>query len=325
VDRAASASRLDVTLKPGMSAIEDARFAQAVRFVDGRMTALASAARYDLEKGSLELTGSEPGALAPRVVNEQIAVDATRIDVVLAGPVLTAVGAVKSVLRPTAKGGQADPSGGRRLPSMFKQDEPVNVTAGALDYDGAVSRATYKGGAQLWQGERSIKAASIVLDAQSGDLAASGSVVTATVLDEVNKDNKKTRVRSTATAREFTYEDATRRATYGGDAHMSASDQDLTAGRIELYLKPSGEELERAEAYESVTLRDRNRRITGARLTHTTADDRYAVTGQPVTIINECGGETIGRTLTYLKATDTVVVDGSQQGRTQTKGRGQCP
>src|SRR5207247_5578229 len=68
VDRVASASRLDVTLKPGMSAIEDARFAHAVRFEDRRMTALASAARHALQKGSLALTGSAPGAPAPRVV-----------------------------------------------------------------------------------------------------------------------------------------------------------------------------------------------------------------------------------------------------------------
>ena len=41
-----------------------------------------------------------------------------------------------------------------------------------------------------------------------------------------------------------------RRATYDGDAHMSGPQGDMTAARIELYLKPSGDELERAEAYE---------------------------------------------------------------------------
>ncbi|MGB7218487.1 MAG: LPS export ABC transporter periplasmic protein LptC [Vicinamibacterales bacterium] len=325
VDRLANAGTLDVMLRPGMGAIEEARFARAVRFVDGTLTALAASARYDLDKGRLELTGSEAGALAPRVVNEQIAIDATRIDVGLVGPVLNAAGSVRSVMRPTKTGGQPGAPGDTRLPSMFRPDEPVNVTAGALDYVGPVSTATYTGGAQLWQGERSIKAASIVLDSRSGDLVASGSVVTATVLDEVDKDRRKTRVRSTATAREFTYEDAARRATYAGDAHMSTTDRDLTASRIELYLKPSGDELERAEAYEAVTLRDQNQKITGTRLTHTTADDRYVVAGQPVTIADSCGRETTGRTLTYLKATDTLVVDGSPQSRTQTKGRGQCP
>ena len=47
-----------------------------MRFVDGDMTGLSAAAVYDLDKGTLALSGSEPGAAAPHVVNEQIAVDA---------------------------------------------------------------------------------------------------------------------------------------------------------------------------------------------------------------------------------------------------------
>ena len=57
---------------------------------------------------------------------------------------------------------------------------------------------------------------------------------------------------SIATAKDFKYEDAARRVTYTGDAHMSGPDGDMTAARIELYLKPSGDELERAEAYDNV-------------------------------------------------------------------------
>jgi lipopolysaccharide export system protein LptA len=99
----------------------------------------------------------------------------------------------------------------------------------------------------------------------------------------------------------------------------------MTADKIELYLKPSGDELERAEGYDNVTLRDQNRKTTGRRLTYTTADERYVVAGTPVTIIDQCGRETIGKTLTYLKTADTIVVDGNEQNRTQTKGNSQCP
>ena len=42
-----------------------------------------------------------------------------------------------------------------------------------------------------------------------------------------------------------------RRLTYTGDAHMSGPQGDMTAAKIELYLKPSGDELERAEAYDA--------------------------------------------------------------------------
>ena len=115
------------------------------------------------------------------------------------------------------------------------------------------------------------------------------------------------------------------RATYTGNAHMNSPDGDMTAGKIELYLKPVGDELDRAEAYDDVTLRDQNRTTTGTRLTYTTADQRYVVTGAPVKVLDECRRETVGRTLTYLKSAETITIDGNEQTRTQTKGSAQCP
>ena len=42
-----------------------------------------------------------------------------------------------------------------------------------------------------------------------------------------------------------------------------------------------------------------------------------------MTIVDECGRETTGKTLTFFKATDRIVVDGNEQIRTQTKGGGE--
>ena len=128
---------------------------------------------------------------------------------------------------------------------MLKQDKPVNVTADALDYNGTTSKATYTGNAQLWQDETSIKGKSIVLDDKTGDLSASGSVATVTVRDDLDQNRKPQRVRSVATATDFRYEEAEHRATYTGGAHMISPSGDITASKIELYLKASGDELER--------------------------------------------------------------------------------
>jgi hypothetical protein len=46
------------------------------------------------------------------------------------------------------------------------------------------------------------------------------------------------------------------------------------------------------------------------------------VTGLPVAIVDQCGRETKGRTLTFHKATDTIQIDGNDRARTQTKGGG---
>lgn len=321
--RAAKSRSLDVALKPGMSEIDDARFIGAARFEEDKMLATAASARYLVSKGTLELSGSEAVFRQPRVVNEQIKVDAARIDLTLAGPKLSAKGSVQSELQPPAKNANSDEA---KLPSMLKQDQAVNVTADQLEYDGGTSKAVYTGNAQLWQGDTSVKGASITLDDKTGDLTAGGPTTTTTMFEQLGKDKKTERVRSIGTAATFTYEEKLRRATYAGGAHLSGPQGDMTAEKIELYLKPSGNELERAEAYDeksAMTLREQSRTTTGTRMTYTAADDRYVVTGMPVKIVDECGRETTGRTLTFHRATDSIVVDGNGF-RTQTKGGAGC-
>jgi LPS export ABC transporter protein LptC/lipopolysaccharide transport protein LptA len=332
VNREARSAVLDVGLAPGFGALQEARFAQGVRFVDGETAATAAAARYVLDKGVLELSGSEPATRTPHLVTSQLTVDATKIDLTLAGPDVKAAGTVKSVLQPkppppAGDAAAAAPGTGSdgRMPSMLKQDQPVNVTAEQLAYDGSDQRAVYTGSAQLWQGDTTIKGSAITIDSRTGDLAAAGPVATTSVMVQEKSDGTRERVRSIGSARTFGYEDANRKATYDGDAHMSGPQGDTVAGRIELFLKPSGDEMERAEAYEAVTLRDRNRKTTGNRLSYRSADESYVVAGTPVLVVDACGRETVGRTLTFFQNTDRIIVDGNAQVRTQSKGKSNCP
>ena len=54
------------------------------------------------------------------------------------------------------------------------------------------------------------------------------------------------------------------------------------------------------------------------------ADEKYVVTGAPVTMIDADCQEMSGKTLTFFKASDRVQVDGNDEVRTQTKGGGKC-
>jgi LPS export ABC transporter protein LptC/lipopolysaccharide transport protein LptA len=336
-NRAAKAGRLDLTLKPGMSSIEEAKFFENARFcvfaaaaagsacdekVATEMLASAAVARYVLEKGTLDLGGSEPGAPRPHVANDHIAVDAARIDVVLAGPKLTARGEVASVLQPPKKDSKSTET---KMPSMLKGDQPLKVIASDLDYDGTLSKASYTGKVTMFQPERSIQADAVEIDNKTGNLLASGSAVTSTMLVQGDKTKvPRDRVRSIGKAQTFKYEESLRQATYTGEAHLSGPQGDMIADKIELFLKPTGDEIDRAEAYDNLTLREQNRKTTGQRLTYTTSNDTYVVTGAPVTIVDQCGGESVGQKLTFVKATDTVNLDGGGQVRTQTKGNGKC-
>jgi lipopolysaccharide export system protein LptA len=321
VDRNVRSARLEVGLKEGFSAFDQAAFSGGVRFADPKFFGTAAAVNYIVESASLDMTGTEPGIPVPHISTEQITVDATRIEVVLGGPTVHATGNVKSVLDPPKKSDKAAPA--TKIPSMLKQDQPVKVTAASLQYDGATSKATYEGMAQLWQGDTSIKGDVVGIDSKTGDLWASGSVVTTTMLDQGDKDKKKERVRNMGTSKEFNYEDARRLATYTGDVHLNGPNGDVVAQKFEAFLKESGSELERAEAHDetnSLTLREQGRKTTGTHLTFTSADDQYVVTGLPVTIVDQCKRETKGRTLTFRRATDTIQIDSNDRARTQTKG-----
>jgi LPS export ABC transporter protein LptC len=338
VGRGANAADLDMALEGGLNAITEAHFLHGVRFVDGSLTALAADARYNVRNGTVALSGSEPGTPGPHVVNDKIVVDATTVDMTLEGPKMKAAGNVRSTLQPPAPPKPGETASDVKMPAMLKQDQPVQVLADALDYDGGTALAVYRGAARLFQGDTSIKGETIAIDNKAGNMTASGGVTTTTVLttststkdaetkDADAKDAKtKDPTPSVATARDLKYEDATRRLTYTGNAHMSGPEGDMTASRIELYLKPSGDELDRAEAYDNLTLREQNRETRGSKMIYTTANETYVITGTPVKIVDQCKRETIGRTLTFNKGTDSVVVDGNSQIRTQTKGgNGNC-
>jgi lipopolysaccharide export system protein LptA len=158
-----------------------------------------------------------------------------------------------------------------------------------------------------------------VLDEHSGDLKASGSVRSTFVLDQVDeKTQQPTKVPSIASANDLHYEDALHRATYTTDAHVNGPQGDCHAVRILMYFAESGNTLERAEAYEKVTVLSEGRTARGAQMTYFAADERYFMVGAPVTIVEECR-ETTGKTLTFWRSTDRIVVDGNDTIRTLTR------
>ena len=332
VDRRAASQALDVTLGPGLSTIDEAQFSRAVRFEDQTMEARSAAARYVLDKGTLDLSGIGPTGAVPRVDTKQIGIDALQISMVLDGPMVKASGSgrdVKSVMKQQSDSSKPSDT---KLPAMLKKDQDVVITAGDLDYDGKRSRATYTGTVRLNQGDTSINASTMTIDDRTGDLEASGSgaevVATSMVREETGADHTTERVHSNAKSKEMKYEEALRRLTYTGDAHVVGPAGDMAAAKIELYLKQSGDELERVEAYEKVVLTETGRRkTTGNRLTYTSADEQYVIVGTPVHVVEACGRDTTGKTLTLFKASDRFVMDGSADAtRTQTTGTSSsCP
>ena len=92
---------------------------------------------------------------------------------------MKASGGVKTTLRGGTRGEDAT-----KLPGLLKQDQPANVNADALDYQGAAGEAIYTGSATLWQGETAIRARCRSRSIRAkGDLVATGHARSTIVLD----------------------------------------------------------------------------------------------------------------------------------------------
>jgi lipopolysaccharide export system protein LptA len=325
VKRIVRARTLGAALKSGMAEIDEARFADNVRFEEGALIGSGQTAHYQVKLGIIHLASAE-GNPRPRVIDDEITVEANTIDLTLDNRRMKALTDVRSVLKNSSdRSASRRKGGGARLPGMLTPNQPVNVTAAALDYEEAAGHAVYTGGARLWQSDTTILGDTITIDDAKGDLAAVGSVRSTWSVEEVNRDtNEVEKIPTIATAAEMLYEDALRRATYTTNAHVNGSQGDLTARKIELYLKEASKEMERVEAYEDVTVRLEVRTGTGSRMTYFSADERYLMVGAPVRVVEECR-LTTGKTLTFFRSTDRIMVDGNEEIRTQTKSGGGCP
>jgi lipopolysaccharide export system protein LptA len=355
IDRNAKSERMDVKTKPGFGDLESAEFHGNVHFTDGpQTTADAPMAVYAIAKDTLDLSpGQGDKGRGPHVSDGRISVEAKAIQMGLTNQKMKADTNVRSVMtpqsgkpapgQPPAKADTTDPV---KMPSMLKQDEPVNVKSNRLDYDGASSLATYEGNAILWQTDTTIKADKIVLDDKTGNLHATTNVNSTMILTE--GDDKPAAAGKTAVpapkpapaakpadtkptvtvADELLYEDAKHRATYTGNAHMSGPDGDVTGDKIELFLAEQGGQLERAEADGNVVSRQETRRAYGKHLTYSAKDALYTMTGTPVRIYEQTPTNcriTEGTTLVFDRSLNTSTASGNATAGQRTRSEPVCP
>jgi lipopolysaccharide transport protein LptA len=324
INRVAQSLKLTVNTTPGLGAIEQAEFSGNVKIKDGTdVAAEAPHAVYRIDKDTMDLSpgeGGEPGP-SPHVTDTRVSVDARTINLTLGSRKLYAETRVRSSMVPTRKPAPARGAAplppaqpGARVPSMLNQDQPVNVTSNRLEYDGAVGHAIYSGNARLWQGDTLVDADTIIVDDKTGNLEARGNVKTEMQMDETDsKTGKKLTSTTRGSSDTFLYEDARRLATYTTAAHIVSKDRDVTGNRIELFMEADKNELQRAEAYGQVQVKEPGRTATGNRLTYTAATEEYFMTGTPVVVIqkqpNDCK-QTTASSVKFRKAIDTVDAGG---------------
>lgn len=337
VDRQARATTLVVTTKPGFGALEQADFRGNVHFTDGsQVVADSTHALYHVDKDQIDLSPTQdPGPPSPRVSDGRITVEARAIEFGITSRKLKADTKVRTSMLPQAGGqtgvkpgadrgqtpqGRTAPnasSSQTHVPSLLQQDQPVTVTSNRLEYDGAAGHAVYTGNSRLWQGDTKINADTIVVDDNTGNLEARVNVHTEMMMDDVDpKTNVRKSTKSTGESETFVYDDDKRLATYTTKARLIGSQGDVSAEKLELYLKKDVNELDRVEGYGAngaVVVKEEGRVATGARLTYLASDQTYHMTGAPVEAVeiapNDCK-KSVGATLVFQRAVDSITMKG---------------
>ena len=333
VKRTVNSRTLDMSLKGGLGQIEEATFIGSARYRGDAAQGAGSTMRYNIDTGQVVLTGAA-GDPVPRVVNEQIQVDAPTIDMNVEGSKMRAHGEsrrVQSIMFP-AKPGVKDAA---RTPGLMKQDQPVNGVSRELVYTGGEnSSIELTGAVMLVQGEKSetqIKGEKVVIDGKTGNLVAQGSVISQMVVQDINPTTKQRETtRSTGYGQSMQYDDASRKVTYTTKAHVVAPQGDLTGETIVLTLGENGQDIDRIDASGEVKVTQPDRITTGEQLTYLAKSDEYTVVGKSKLVrtfrrTTEGCRRSDGSLLTFSRSADTVTLQGGDDSRSQTAPDTSCP
>jgi lipopolysaccharide export system protein LptA len=209
--------------------------------------------------------------------------------------------------------------------ALLATSDPIHVTADEMTASNPIGRATYRGGARLWQNANLVEAPSIQFwkDERMVVALAPPNGKVSTTLIGTNHGGRPVPVH--ITSNRLRYKDAERRAYFEGGVTATSADLIITAEKMDVWLEPSPAqapgaprpaastrpaELDKIVASGSVLVRQPNRQAQGEQLVYTAADDKFVLSGGSPSIFDAERGKITGVSLTLFRGDDRVVVEG---------------
>jgi lipopolysaccharide export system protein LptA len=344
--RTARSQRLEASLAD--DAVTEATFSGETTFEEAGLKACAARAGYNPRKGTLMLSGATRAG-APMVADEQVAIEALTINVALDTRKMTALGSQTQTLTTFMRspGGQrcrpstdrpASQRGASNVPRLLKSDAPTTIVvlaekaarlAPRLEYDSENGLAVYTGGrATLDQEDTSIVANRLVLDQNSADLTATGTVITRMRMDDKMNTGRGHEVRYVDATRELTY--ASQPKTPGAEL-ISPGESTLRAGNIVITLAAKENKAETVRARGNVRLVDGPQNVTGSTLHYTALNEQFVVEGErgkPAAAASLQDGKcrtSVADSITFRKGSSNVELTGdSRRASTEPSGSTAC-
>jgi lipopolysaccharide export system protein LptA len=306
-ERVSTSESIDGDFRPG-TGIETLLQTGHFTYQAGTQQAFADRARYTPADQILVLTG------APRILDSGMATTAHRVKLNRA----TGDGFAEGGVKTTYSDLKSQPNG-----ALLASSDPIHVTADSMTAHNSPSIATYKGNARLWQDANMVEAPTIQFQKDQRIIVADSisQQKVSTALTSNDKSGKSTPVH--ITSNHLVYHDAEREANYQGEVLARGPDMTLTSSQMEVFFAPAIQavdkrapagvpaKLEKIIASGSVVVTQPTRHATGDKLTYTSEDDRFILTGGPPSIFDAERGKITGVSLTLFRRDDRVIVDGN--------------
>jgi lipopolysaccharide export system protein LptA len=350
-DRVSTSQMLDVVFLPagGVSSIVQAG---GFAYVDGAQKAWAQRGEYTAADQMLVLSGS------PRVVDSGMTTTAQTIRMNRTTGDAIAEGNVKSTysdLKPQPDGGMlasSDPihvtsrsMTAHRSPAIavyigdarLWQNANV-VEAPTLQFDREHRSLIAQGAGDVGTGLRPVRAGPFdsaqdrLRPAPTQTPTRALAQPVSTVLVQMDKTGKVTPVNITSAR--LNYVDAERKVVLDGGVTAKSSDATMTGQQMTVFLRPRSQsktgadpgvpgQVERIVAEHNVVITQPMRRATGDRLEYTAAEDKFVLTGGPLSgppsIFDAERGKITGDSLTFYRHDDRVLVEGRETSPTVTR------
>jgi len=305
-DRVSTSDTIDAYFRPGrgiQGLVQTGHFTYRA----GTQQAFADRAHYTPADQILVLSGS------PRILDSGMATTARNVRLNRA----TGDGFAEGGVKTTYSDLKAQPNG-----ALLASSDPIHVTADSMTAHNSPSIASYKGNARLWQDANLVEAPTIQFQKDQRTLMADSNSQqrVSTALTSTDKSGKSTPVHITSDR--LIYRDSERVANYQGGVVARGPDLNVTSSQMDVFFAPAKStegqtasgtpaKLEKLIASGTVIVTEPTRRATGDKLTYTSADDKFVLTGGPPSIFDAERGKVTGVSLTLYRHDDRVVVDGS--------------
>jgi lipopolysaccharide export system protein LptA len=306
-ERVSTSDSIDGYFRPG-TGIETLLQTGHFTYQSGTQHAFGDRARYTPADQILVLSG------APRILDSGMATTARIVKLNRA----TGDGFAEGSVKTTYSDLKAQPNG-----ALLASSDPIHVTAESMTAHNSPTTATYKGNARLWQDANMVEAPTIQFQKDQRIIIADSSSQqrVSTALTSTDKSGKSTPIH--ITSNHLVYHDSERQANYQGEVLARGPDMTLTSGQMEVFFAPAIQsaekpptvgkpaQLQKIIASNSVVVTQPTRHATGDKLTYTSEDDRFILTGGPPSIFDAERGKITGVSLTLFRRDDRVIVDGN--------------